>query len=116
MPNPVMRWQVVSPQSDRLADFYSSLFGWKIDRNNALRYAAADTGGEGIAGGFWPAPPEAPTFSQLFVQVDDCARYVERARELGATALIPPQALPDGEVMAVLRDPAGMAFGVFSGR
>lgn len=114
MPNPVMRWQIVTPQVDRLSDFYTQLFGWEVRRDNLLRYAMVDTGTErGIPGGFWPAPAEAPTFAQLYVEVDDCAAYVSKANELGATTLIPPQALPDGDVMAVVRDPAGMTFGVF---
>jgi predicted enzyme related to lactoylglutathione lyase len=50
---------------------------------------------------------------QLFMQVDDCPAHVARALELGASVLIPPQALPDGDVMAILKDPAGLSFGVF---
>lgn len=113
MPNPVMRWQIVSPQSERLAEFYTRLFDWEVHRDNMLGYAMVDTGTErGIPGGIWPAPPEAPTFAQLFVEVDDCAAYVARATTLGATVLVAPQALPDGDVMAILKDPAGLSFGV----
>jgi len=116
MPNPVMRWQIVSPQVERLSEFYSTLFGWEIRRDNRLHYAMVDPGTEiGIPGGIWPAPPEAPSFAQLFIEVDDCAAYVARANELGGATLIPPQALPDGDVLAILRDPAGVTFGVYQG-
>ena len=114
MPNPVMRWQIVSPHADRLVDFYSGVFGWEVDRNNALRAAMIDTGTEkGIPGAVWPAPPEAPTFMQLFIEVEDCAASIARATELGASVLVAPQTLPDGDVMAILKDPSGMSFGVF---
>jgi predicted enzyme related to lactoylglutathione lyase len=110
-----MRWQIISPESDQLAKFYCSLFGWEANRDNMLNYQAITTGSEqGIDGGIWPAPPSAPTFVQLFVEVADCAAYVESARALGATVVMPPQALPDGDVMAILQDPAGMSFGIMS--
>ena len=114
MSNPVMRWQMLSPDSGRLADFYCKLFGWEASRENLLRYQMIDTGSErGIHGGIWPCPPEAGAFVQLFIEVDDCGAYVESAKSLGATVLMPPQALPDGDTMAILKDPCGISFGIF---
>lgn len=113
MSNPVMRWQIISPTADKLADFYCKLFGWEATRDNMLNYQMIDTGSErGIHGGVWPAPPEAPSFVQLFVEVDDCDVYVKQATTLGASVLVPPQALPDGDVMAILKDPFGVSFGI----
>jgi predicted enzyme related to lactoylglutathione lyase len=110
-----MRWQIVSPESAKLANFYCNLFGWTANGDNPLGYQAIDTGTEqGIAGGIWPAPPAAPSFVQLFVQVDDCAAYVASATAMGATLLVPPQVLPGGDVMAVLKDPSGMSFGIMT--
>ena len=78
---------------------------------------AIDTGSDrGIHGGIWPAPPEAPSFVQLFIEVDDCDSYVKSATSQGATVLMPPQALPDGDVMAILKDPNGMSFGIVKAR
>jgi predicted enzyme related to lactoylglutathione lyase len=31
---------------------------------------------------------------------------------LGATVIVPPTTLPDGDMMAILLDPAGLTFGV----
>ena len=50
--------------------------------------------------------------AQLFVGVPDVARLVARATELGATIIVPPTTLPDGDTMAVLADPCGVTFGV----
>lgn len=113
MGRPVMQWQMVTRNPDRLADFYGQLFGWKITTNNALGCRMVDTGAErGIHGGIWPAPPEANSFVQLFVEVDDMADHVRRATELGARVIVPPQALPDGGQLAILHDPEGVPFGV----
>lgn len=113
MSNPVVRFQILSPETEKLSSFYCGLFGWEASRDNLLRYQTLDTGSErGIHGGLWPCPPGAPGFVQLFIEVEDCAAQVARAQQLGATVLIPPQALPDGDVMAVLKDPTGISFGI----
>jgi uncharacterized protein len=111
MNNPVTHFQIISKSPEDTAKFYSSLFGWTVDANNPLGYRRISTGSaEGIQGGIWPAPPQAPNFVQLFVQVDDVAAAVGRAGELGAKTRIPATMLPEGDEMAVLHDPQGMSF------
>ena len=113
--NPVVRWQMISPNTQPLIDFYGRLFGWKAQTDNALHYSQVDTGSErGIHGGLWPAPADAPSFVQLFVEVEDCAAYLVQAVELGATVLMGPQTLPDGDTIALLKDPCGMSFGIMT--
>lgn len=113
MRNPVVQWQLITRNPDRLAQFYSGLFGWEVNADNALGYRIVDTGTErGINGGIWPAPPAAPSFAQLFIEVEDVAATVESAVALGARILVPPQTLPDGDELAILHDPEGISFGV----
>jgi predicted enzyme related to lactoylglutathione lyase len=50
---------------------------------------------------------------QLFIEVDDVPSHVEKAIRLGATVLIPPQQLPDGDELAILLDPVGISFGLY---
>ena len=111
MPAPVLQWQLVAADPDRLATFYGRLFGWTITNQNALGYRQVSTGA-GLGGGMWPAPPGAPSFVQLFVGVADVAAAVAQAQTLGATVIVPVTTLPDGDVMAVLADPCGVTFGV----
>ena len=114
MNHPVMQFQILSKTPDGTARFYSGLFGWNIDANNPLGYRQIDTGSkEGIQGGIWPAPPQAPNFVQLFVAVEDVGASVKKAEELGAKLLIPPTQLPEGDEMAVLHDPQGISFAVW---
>ena len=112
MPAPVLQWQMVATDPDQTARFYSELFGWIISTKNALGYRQVSTGDGGLGGGIWPSPPEGRSFVQLFVGVPDVERAVARAVELGAKTIVPPTALPDGDVMAVLADPSGLTFGV----
>ena len=113
MGNPVMQWQVITPDPEAHARFYGELFDWKIDANNALAYRQSSSGdARGIDGGFWPSPPNVRPFVQLFVEVEDVPAAFQRALELGATAVVPPQKLPDGGELAILHDPTGMSFGL----
>lgn len=118
MASPVTQFQILSKTPDATAAFYSKLFGWKVDSSNAMGYRQIDTGSkDGIQGGIWPAPPQAPNFVQLFIGVGDVKASVAQAQSLGAKVLIPDTVLPDGDEMAVLLDPQGMSFAVWkSGR
>jgi len=109
---PVVQWQMVSSRPDEVAQFYSALLGWTVTSRNAMGYRQVETGGGGIGGGIWPAPPEAQGFVQLFVDVPDVAASVAQALTLGAQIVVPATTLPDGDTMAVLRDPTGVTFGL----
>lgn len=117
MPNPVVHWQILTRQVDRLAAFYSALFGWKFSAENALGYRQqASTGSsEGVTGGLWPIAPEQHAMVQLFVKVSDVGAFVAQAERLGARIVIPAQLLPGGDEMAVAVDPDGIAFAMFRG-
>jgi predicted enzyme related to lactoylglutathione lyase len=111
--DPVMQWQIVSKQPEAHAGFYSAVFGWNVRSDNPMGYLIASTGSErGISGGFWPAPPEASAFVQLFMEVGDVTATIELVTRHGGSVLIPPQTLPEGDQMAILRDPVGITFGV----
>lgn len=117
MGNPVTQFQILSKKPDEAASFYSKLFGWTISANNPMGYRQIDTGSkEGIQGGIWPTPPQAPEFVQLFISVADVKDAVAKAQGLGAKLLIPATMLPEGDEMAVLLDPNGISFGVWRAR
>jgi len=112
MANPVVQWQIVAKDAEGLASFYSRLFGWKIDDRNALGYRKLDSGE--FSGGVWPRGEEGHNLVQLFVQVDDIDEYLQKAETLGARILIPRQQLPDGDAMALVIDPSGLSFALYT--
>ena len=112
MKNPVVRWQVISPDPDASSRFLSQLFGWKTTRDNALGYREVKAGEGGINGGIWPAPEGVKPFVQLFVQVDDVDEAVAKATALGATLIVPKSVLPAGDEMAVVLDPQGLPIAI----
>jgi predicted enzyme related to lactoylglutathione lyase len=115
MPNPIIRWQIVSPEPDAAARFYQRLFGWELSNANAMGYRELKTGTTSkapVEGGIWPSPPGQGPFVQLFIDVADVDACVLKAQELGAKVIVPTSVLPDGDTMAVLSDPTGLPFGV----
>ena len=115
MSSPVARWQIITKNPESHAAFYRDVFGWEISADNAMNYRQATSGrDEGPHRGFLPAPPRAANSVQLMIEVEDVKTYVARATEHGAEVVLPPQHLPEGEVMAILCDIEGLAFGVFS--
>lgn len=107
MTDPVVQWQIVADDPAGLAGFYSKLFGWKIDADNALGYRRLETGS--IDGGVWPTHEPGKATLQLFVEVPDIDARIARAQQLGARVLVPRTVLPDGDTMAILLDPAGLS-------
>ena len=113
MGQPVVQWQILAKDPDKLMKFYTRLFAWESNTDNSLGYRVIDTGSErGINGGIWPSPPEGHSLVSLYVEVDNVAEYAERARDLGAAIIISPQKLPDGDEMAIISDPEGIPVGL----
>jgi predicted enzyme related to lactoylglutathione lyase len=52
MGNPVVQWQILAKEAGKAEAFYTSLFDWKVNANNALQYRRLETGSDrGIDGG-----------------------------------------------------------------
>jgi len=86
--------------------------------NTRLRLASTtepDTPEEEYCG-VWPSPPEGHNLVQLFVEVDDIDAYIEKAKKLGATVIVPKSELPDGDALAIVLDPAGLSFALYRPR
>jgi predicted enzyme related to lactoylglutathione lyase len=113
--NPVMQWQIIARDPEAVTAFYARVFGWRVQSQNALGYRAIETGDErGIDGGVWPSPPEGHNLVQLFIQVESIDDTIASATAAGATVIVPRTNLPDGDAMAILLDPAGLSFGVYT--
>lgn len=115
MGNPVVQWQIVARDPEAVASFYSSVFGWRVHRDNKLGFRQLVTEDDrGIDGGVWPSPPEGHNLVQLFIEVEDIDGTIAKATARGAQVLFPKQQLPDGDSMAILLDPVGLSFGVYT--
>ncbi len=116
MGSPVVWFEVAGRDLDTMTQFYGTLFGWKVDADNLQRYGMVDTGGSGgIPGGVF-APGGDVEYVSFYVEVEDVARSLERAEELGAKVLQPPTPLDSGIPIAMFADPDGQRIGLIERR
>ena len=115
MPHPVVHFEIAGKDGAKLQDFYRKLFDWKIEVDPQINYGMADTGGEGINGGVFQAPPESPPYITFYVQVDDLQAYLDKAQSLGGTTMVPPTPIPNVGAFAMFHDPEGNLVGLFNG-
>jgi predicted enzyme related to lactoylglutathione lyase len=113
MTRPVVHFEILGKDPKRLREFYTALFGWKIDTNNPMEYGLVEhgTGGppDGIGGGI--AGSDRP-MTIVYVQVVDLLETLRKAEELGGKAVMQPMDVPGGPSIAQLEDPEGNRVGL----
>ena len=117
MGNPVAMFEIISTDHARAQAFYTDLFGWEAHADPGMGgYALVDThGGEGAIGGaIGPSQAPGDTGVKVYVRVDSLETFLARAAELGATTILPPMELPDGNGRcAIFADPDGNPVGLW---
>jgi len=115
MANKVVHFEVIGKDGKKLQEFYSQLFGWKIDANNPMNYGLVQPGKgsppEGIGGGIAQSTDGKPMVT-IYVQVVDLNETLKKAESLGAKAVMPPMDVPGGPTIAQLADPEGNVIGL----
>lgn len=110
---PVVWFEIGGDDADRLQDFYTGLFDWKLTPMDDQDYRLVDTGSEdGIPGGVFASPPEAGNYVTVYGAVQDVASSVTEAVRLGGTLVQPPTPLPNGAMIAMVDDPEGHRVGL----
>ncbi len=99
----------------RAREFYSRVFGWEWAGSDS--YAEFQVAGRTV-GGVMPRPAdlpaEVPDNWLVYFASADLDRDVSRATGLGATILFGPTEIPGAGRFAVLADPEGAVFALFS--
>ncbi len=126
MDHGVVHFEIVADDPEKLATFYSDLFGWKIQQvpMEGMPYwmvqtVESDEQGMprqpgGINGGITKkmSPDHRPI---NYVFVESVSDYVARAQQLGATVLMDKTPIPGMGYFAQVTDPQGNYFGLFQG-
>ena len=120
---PVVHFQVIGNDYDVLESFYSSLFDWKLDRNNPVDYGVIsrednlNADGIGIGGGIMGSTSEHDMsdysgHTTFYVEVPDVEAALSRAESLGGKRLMGPVDVPGGPTLGQFADPEGHVIGV----
>ena len=106
-----------TPNPARAEAFYSRLLGWQFtrDEKDPSGYLHIKNG-EHFIGGVPPAsyhPPGVPPHWLAYFQVNDVDATANKAKEMGATLLMPPMTMEEVGRWSVIADPQGAVFAIF---
>lgn len=105
--NPVVHFEMPAEDRTRMANFYTSVFGWKAqffgeEMGNYVTVATAESDSNGrptvpgaINGGIYPKTADMPPqYPSLVVAVDNIHDAIKKIKEAGGTILGEPVEIP----------------------
>ncbi len=123
MPQPVVHFEVIGKNPDKLRQYYGELFGWTFDTPSPVAKEVSDADsygfldlltaddGTGIRGGIGGGE-SYESHAVFYVGVDNVEAALLRAERLGGTRVMGPATSPNGLVVGHFRDPDGTLIGV----
>jgi uncharacterized protein len=118
MGQPVVHFEIVGKDANKLQSYYSDLFGWEFDADNPMRYGVVqregntNTDGVGIGGGVGPGPEGYDGHVTFYVEVPDVEAALAQAESLGGTRMMGPDKPMEGLEIGLFNDPEGHLVGL----
>ncbi len=126
MSRPVVHFEVIGKDPQRLREYFGELFGWQFDTPSPVSREVSEPGsygfldlvssedGTGIRGGVGGGPGY-PSHAVFYVGVPSVEAALQRAEELGGERVMGPATSPNGLVVGHFTDPEGTLIGVAGG-
>ena len=119
---PVVHFEVIGKDGEKLRGYYAELFDWNIDASNPMNYGVIQREenltdeGIGIGGGVGVGPDGYDGHLTFYVQVPDVEAALAKAEELGGTRVMGPDEVPGGRmILGMFNDPEGHMVGLIQG-
>jgi predicted enzyme related to lactoylglutathione lyase len=119
MGQPVVHFEVVGKDGEKLHRYYSDLFGWNINADNPMKYGMVDgkdnkaSGGDtGIGGGVGQGPDGYEGHVTFYVAVPDVEAALQKAEQLGGKRVMGPEEIMGMVTLGQFTDPEGHLIGV----
>ena len=118
MGQPVVHFEIIGKDAEKLQSYYSDLFGWKIDSDNPMNYGIVQRDGNvnadgvGIGGGIGPGPDGYPGHVTVYVEVPDVEAALAKAESLGGSRVMGPEKVMEQVEIGLFNDPEGHVVGV----
>jgi uncharacterized protein len=115
---PVVHFEIIGQDADKLRGYYADLFGWEIDSDNPANYGVVqregntDGDGVGIGGGVGQGPQGYTGHVTFYVGVPDVEAALAKAESLGGTRMMGPEKPMEGVEIGLFNDPEGHTVGV----
>src|SRR4051794_8230390 len=101
MGQPVVHFEVIGQDGEKLQRYYADLFGWEIKADNEMNYGIVDREGNlspegiGIGGGIAGGPPGYGGHVTFYVGVPEVEAAVDEDESLGGTRIMGPETIMD---------------------
>jgi predicted enzyme related to lactoylglutathione lyase len=121
MGQPVVHFEVIGKDGDKLRSYFSDLFGWEFNTDNAMNYgvvtreANSSAEGVGIGGGVAGGPEGYEGHVTFYVEVPDVEAALAKAESLGGTRIMGPETIMDSIELGQFADPEGHVIGLVKG-
>ena len=121
MGQPVVQFEVMGKDGEKLRSYYSELFDWKFespgegvdsDYHVTPYEANKSENGMGIGGGIGTAPEGYDGHATFYVWVPDVEAALARAEELGGSRMMGPDQVMEDLTIGLFRDPEGNTIGL----
>jgi len=112
MANPVVHFEVTGKDGKKLQDFYSGVFGWKINADNPMQYGIVDAGDTGGIGGGISAGAGGTRQVTFYIAVDNPQAYLDKVESQGGKTVMPVTEIPGMVMLAQFADPEGNIVGL----
>jgi predicted enzyme related to lactoylglutathione lyase len=119
MGQPVVHFEVIGKDADKLQSYYGDLFGWQFDADNPMNYGMVPREGNvnaegiGIGGGVGGGMEGYEGHVTFYVEVPDIEAALQKAESLGGKRMMGPDSPPGSQVeIGLFSDPEGHVVGV----
>ena len=112
--------ELATRDTKRAESFYTALFGWTAKHaapGSPMEYTEFQNQGKpGVGMMAMPkeVPPQVPSYWMPYFQVANCDASVDKAKQLGANTMVGPQDIPGTGRFAILTDPQGAMFALYT--
>ena len=111
--------ELASPDVEASSRFYSELFGWTIEPipGSEIPYLTIKTADGHSNGGMRAQMPDEPVpYWLTYFGVGALGQTLAQLEQLGGRKLVGPQSIGEAGELAVVEDPQGAVFALYSGR
>ena len=118
MGQPVVHFENIGKDGDKLKSYYSELFGWEITSDNPMNYGIVQRDGNtnpdgaGIGGGISGAPEGYDGHVTFYIEVPDVEAALAKAESLGGSRVMGPDEVMEGLEIGLFNDPEGHLIGL----
>jgi uncharacterized protein len=118
MGQPVVHFEIIGNDAEKLRGYYAELFGWEFNADNPMNYGSVDreantnADGIGIGGGIGPAPEGYDGHVTFYIEVPDVEASLAKAESLGGSRMMGPEKVMEGIEIGLFNDPEGRTVGV----